>query len=206
LLECLNQITNKPDGNDFVSVTAGNYHSLALRSDGSIVGWGGWNYYGECDAPAPDPGTLYTAIAAGKYHSLALQSDGMPRAWGSNNQGQTRIYEGAVGNVHVAVAACDFYSLILRDDEILVAWGGDDWLEPGIPRYHYRQPDGNDFVAIAAGTYHIMALTSDGKVFEWDCPFGDFPFDYFSRPVPPDVVFIEDIDAGYDFSVALRLP
>lgn len=201
------QITDKPDGNDFVAIAAGDYHSLALKSDGStIVGWGGWNTYGECNAPVPETGTVYTAIAAGKYHSLALQSDGTVRAWGSNNQGQTRIYDGAAGEVHVAVAACDYYSLLLRDDGMLIAWGGGDWLEPGIPRYHYRQPDGTDFVAIAAGWDHILALTSDGEILSWDWPQGDYSFDYFSRFVPNDLVFSEDISAGYDFSVALRLP
>ena len=29
-----------PDGNDFVAIAAGEGHSLALKSDGSIVGWG----------------------------------------------------------------------------------------------------------------------------------------------------------------------
>ncbi len=137
---------------------------------------------------------------------MALQSDGVVKAWGNNNQGQTRIYEAAAGKVHEAVAAAGNYSFLLRDDDMLISWGGGDWFEPGIPRYHYRQPDSNDFVAIAAGTDHIMALTFDGKVFDWDWPLGDFPFDYFSRPVPPDVVFIEDIDAGYDFSLALKAP
>lgn len=199
------QITDKPSGNDFVAIAAGDYHSLALKTNDIIVGWGGWNDFGECDAPASDPGTVYTAITAGSYHSLALQSDGTVKAWGNNNLGQTRIYAGA-GNDHEAVAACFNYNLLLKEDDMLIAWGGGDWREPGIPRYHYRQPDGTDFVTIAAGWDHILALTSDGEIFAWDWPFGDFPFDYFSRPVPPDVVFIEDIDAGYDFSVALRLP
>ena len=202
----LNQITDKPDGNDFVAVTAGDYHSLALKSDGTIVGWGGWNTYGECDAPDPDPGNVYTAIAAGKYHSLALQSDGVVKAWGNNNDGQTRIYDGAAGKVHKAVAAGYNYSFLLRDDDMLISWGGGDWLEPGIPRYHYRQPDSNDFIAIAAGTDHILGLTSDGRAFDWDWPFGDFPFDYFSRTVPDDIVFIDDISAGYDFSLSLKAP
>jgi nicotinamide mononucleotide (NMN) deamidase PncC len=34
-----------PDGNDFVAIAAGSSHSLALKSDGSIVGWG-YNSYG----------------------------------------------------------------------------------------------------------------------------------------------------------------
>ena len=199
------QITDKPSGNDFVAIATSDFHSLALKTNDIIVGWGGFNTFGECDAPASDPGTAYTAIATGTYHSLALQSDGTVKAWGNNNLGQTEIYPGA-GNDHEAVAACFNYNLLLKEDDTLIAWGGGDWHEPGTPRYHDRHPDGTDFVAIAAGWNHILALTSDGEIFAWDWPTGDYPFDYFSRTVPADVVFTEDIDAGYDFSVALRLP
>jgi hypothetical protein len=34
------QVSNAPEGDDFVAVGAGAYHGLALRSDGTIVGWG----------------------------------------------------------------------------------------------------------------------------------------------------------------------
>jgi len=196
-----------PSGNNFVAITAGDYHSLALKSDGTIIGWGR-NSSGECDAPAPDPGTVYTAIAAGTSHSLALQSDGSVKAWGNNAQGQTQIYHSAPGEVLVAVAACANYSFLLRDDQMLITWGGGDWLDEQqqIPRYHYRQSDGTDFVAIAAGWDHILALTSDGEILSWRWPNGDYPFDYFSRTVPSGIVFIDDISAGYDFSLSLKAP
>jgi alpha-tubulin suppressor-like RCC1 family protein len=111
-----------------------------------------------------------------------------------------------VGKVHQGVAAGGNYSFLLRDDDMLISWGGGDWEAQDRPRYHYRYPDGNDFTVIAAGSDHIMALTYDGKAFDWDWPVGTPEFDDFSRPVPPDVVFIKDIDGGYDFSVALHLP
>jgi hypothetical protein len=203
--DSLNQITNKPTGNDFVAIAAGEWHSLALKSDGSIVGWGGWNTYGECDAPAPDPCTVYTAISAGKYHSVALQSNRVPRAWGNNNQGQTRFYTGISGIAQVA--ACDNYSMVLRDDGWITTWGNSDWVTPNVlPRYHHRQADGTDFVAVAAGWDHILALTSDGEILSWNWPMGDYPFESFSRTVPEDIVFTEDISAGYDFSLALKAP
>lgn len=63
---------NVPEGNDFVAVEAGRYHSLALRSDRSLAAWG-HNDYGQCDVPEGDD---FVAIAAGWYHSLALRSDG----------------------------------------------------------------------------------------------------------------------------------
>jgi hypothetical protein len=90
---------------------------------------------------------------------------------------------------------------------LLIAWGGGDWEVPGsIPRYHYRYPDGTDFVAIAAGTDHILALTSDGEILSWYWPNGNYPFDYFSRDVPDDIIFTDDIAAGYDFSLSLKAP
>jgi alpha-tubulin suppressor-like RCC1 family protein len=138
---------------------------------------------------------------------MALQSDGSVKAWGSGAQGQTQIYPDAQDDVHVAVAACGYRSFLLRDDEWLITWGGNDWKPNGTPCYHYRYWDGTDFVAIAAGWDHILALTSDGRILCWSWPTGEgFDFDYFSRDVPPGIVFIDDISAGNDFSLSLKAP
>ena len=40
------------DSNDFVAISAGWSHSLALKSDGSIVGWGD-NIFGQVSPPGP---------------------------------------------------------------------------------------------------------------------------------------------------------
>ena len=50
-----------PAGNDFVAIAAGSVHSLALKSDGSLVGWG-YNCYGQTNVPA---GNDFVAISAG---------------------------------------------------------------------------------------------------------------------------------------------
>ena len=39
------------DSNNFVAIAAGYYHSLALKNDGSIVGWGR-NNHGQATPPA----------------------------------------------------------------------------------------------------------------------------------------------------------
>ncbi|MCJ7728698.1 MAG: hypothetical protein MUO27_02285 [Sedimentisphaerales bacterium] len=187
-----------PEGNNFVTIASGDYHNLAITTEGLIVGWG-QNYYGECDAPEPNEGTVYVAVSAGRYHSLALQSDGRIKAWGSNTMGQTRIYQFADDD-HEAIAAADTYNFLLLTDDMLVTWGGGDWAEPGIPDYHYRPPDGHDFVAIAAGGYHILALTAEGEILSWGWNDYDPPLD----PVPEGVVFTKDVAAGWKFSVALK--
>ena len=59
-----------PDGNDFVAIAAGGYHTLALRMDGSIFACGD-NYWGECNVPDGN----YVAIGAGTTQSLAIRED-----------------------------------------------------------------------------------------------------------------------------------
>ncbi|MHC4069960.1 MAG: hypothetical protein ACYSR8_10380 [Planctomycetota bacterium] len=99
-----------PDGNDFIVIAAGSesYHSLALKSDGSIVGWGQNPYHGQVDPP---DGNDFIAIAAGSSHSLALKSDGSIVGWGRNNRGQAEPPE---GNDFIAIAAGFKYSLAIR--------------------------------------------------------------------------------------------
>ena len=96
-----------PAGNNFIAIAAGHQHSLALKSDGSIVGWG-YNYYGQATPPA---GNNFIAIAAGNSHSLALKSDGSIVGWGYNNYGQATP---PAGNNFTAIAAGGYHSLALR--------------------------------------------------------------------------------------------
>src|SRR5204863_8269787 len=65
--------------NGVVAIAAGGNHSLALKSDGTVVAWGG-NSSGQSTVP----GGLnrVVSVAAGGPHSLALKSDGTVVTWG----------------------------------------------------------------------------------------------------------------------------
>ena len=69
------------------AIAAGDGHTLALRSDGSVVAWGD-NGFGQSTVPIQAQNGV-TAIAAGFLHSVALKSDGSVVAWGNNEYGQT---------------------------------------------------------------------------------------------------------------------
>jgi len=58
-----------------VAVAAGQTHSLALKSDGTAVGWGG-NAKGQANIPSDISNIV--ALAAGGYHSLAMVSSADP--------------------------------------------------------------------------------------------------------------------------------
>jgi alpha-tubulin suppressor-like RCC1 family protein len=77
------------------AIAAREFHSLFLKSDGSL--WAmGWNYYGQLgdgtydntNQPEQIVASNVTAIAAGYLHSLFLKSDGSLWAMGWNYYGQ----------------------------------------------------------------------------------------------------------------------
>jgi alpha-tubulin suppressor-like RCC1 family protein len=63
--------------------------ALALKTDGSVVAWGG-NEHGQTDVPVEAQSGV-VAIAAGFGHSVALKNHGSVLAWGLNNEGQTDV-------------------------------------------------------------------------------------------------------------------
>ena len=79
-----------------VELAAGDGHSLALLSNGTVMAWGlnsdgqlGDGTTSDRSAPVPVSGLSdVVAIAAGGYHSLALLSNGTVMAWGQNSNGE----------------------------------------------------------------------------------------------------------------------
>ena len=159
---------NIPSGLTTVTaVAAGQYHSLALRRDGTVVAWGcGANAPGQCSVPTGLSGV--TAIAAGTDQSLALRSDGTVVAWGcldeSGDHGQCSVPSGLSGVT--AIAAGGAHSLALRSDGTVVGWGCG-----GIAAYGQCSVPGglSGVTAIAAGFFHSLALRSDGTVVALGC-------------------------------------
>ncbi len=82
---------------DVIALSAGNYHTCALRQDGTVQCWG-YNWDGQLgtgmvggDQPSPQPVSGLTdvvAIRAGDNHTCALQQSGSMQCWGSNEYGQ----------------------------------------------------------------------------------------------------------------------
>jgi alpha-tubulin suppressor-like RCC1 family protein len=120
------------------AVAAGEYHSLFLKSDGSLWAMGANNFgqlgdgtYNQTNRPEQIVASGVTAIAAGYYHSLFLQSDGSLWAMGYNTSGQlgdgtynqTNRPEQIVASGVTAIAAADDHSLFLKSDGSLWAMG-----------------------------------------------------------------------------------
>jgi hypothetical protein len=137
-------------GKTITAVTAGQFHSVALSSEGNIYAWGSNNHgqlgdnstTGSKIPVAVDmSGVLYsktiTAVTAGIIHTVALASDGSVYSWGSNtNYGQ--LGNNSTTNSWVPVAV-DVNGVL----------------------------SGKTITAIAGGGYHTVALASDGSIYTW---------------------------------------
>lgn len=146
--------SNVPSGiSNVVAIATGGYFTLALRNDGSVLGWH-FNAAGGVPAAVVPP-TLsdVLAISAGANHALALRSNGTVVAWGASGS-QTNVPTG-LSNV-VAISAGFQHSLALKNDGTLVGWG----TFGKIPNY-------TNIVAIAAGYNLSLALQADGTVLSW---------------------------------------
>jgi alpha-tubulin suppressor-like RCC1 family protein/sugar lactone lactonase YvrE len=170
-----------------VAIAAKYDHSLALKSDGTVVAWGS-DSFGQSDVPAGL--TNVVAIAVGDYHDLALLGNGTVVAWGNGDYGQTNV-PARLTNA-VAISAEGLHSLALKDDGTVVAWGSDNFGQGNVPRGL------TNVVAIAAGWYHSLALKSGGTVVGW----GDNTFSEIT--VPASLTNVTAISAGGINSLALK--
>src|SRR5687768_17783328 len=67
----------------FVAVATGNVHTMVLKEDGTVTGWGGsGGVFGAANIPAA-VSNVVSLVAAGS-DTIALRSDGTLVGWGQN--------------------------------------------------------------------------------------------------------------------------
>ncbi|GAB5558881.1 MAG: hypothetical protein SynsKO_05280 [Synoicihabitans sp.] len=155
-----------------IELAAGRFHGLALRSDGTVVGWGGQtsSQLYDHDQEVPPSGlNNVVAIAAGQSHSLALKADGTVVSWGGQSISTPAKTPPDLRNV-IAIAADNGRSFALLADGSIEIWD--------LERENtYGNTTPRDVVAFRPG----FTLHSDGLLRVWDGNFSkegnrpDFP-------------------------------
>ena len=178
------------------AVAAGSYHSVVLKQDGTVWGWGSNSSGQRGDGSTPErlPFTKetpvqalglrgVTAIAAGSNHTLALRNDGTVWAWGAdiflqNPDGSRErgIVPLQIPNLSgiTAVDGGTFHSLALKNDGTVWSWGtntsgqlGDGTGNTALPGQPVQILGLSGITAISAGGFHNLALDRNGSVWAW---------------------------------------
>ena len=169
-----------------VSASRGTGHSLALKSDGSVVAWGP-DLYGQLGSgrtlvnatPAKIQGLpVITAISAFADHVLALDASGQVWSWGNNAWAQLgeRVERNSarpgrilgLSNV-IAIEAGHQLSAALKADGTVWVWGR--YFEGGGGDEDFDTQDNpvpvqklSGVVEISAGAKHLLARKLDNTV------------------------------------------
>jgi alpha-tubulin suppressor-like RCC1 family protein len=187
------QLISPPAGQWWAQAAAGYNFSLALCSDGSLYTWGS-NRDGQLGdgttttrlvpvRVAPPTGQTWTQVAGGFWSAAALCSDGSLYTWGNNYGGQlgngTIISQPApirvappTGQRWLQVSVGYQHMLAICSDGSLYAWGDNYNGQLGNGTNSSRRtpgrvapPAGQQWVQVAAGQNHSLALASDGQVY-----------------------------------------
>ena len=151
-----------PDGVVVAAIAAGGYHNVALTNKGEVFAWGAnWSEAWQLANTTTLSSTRPVPVAANRK----LEALGWPVI---PTQEPFRALDGVK-----TVCAGAFHSLALSADGALPAWGQNarwgqlgvgpaDWLP-----YVEAVRGVRDARAIAAGKYHSLAATNDGKLMAW---------------------------------------
>jgi alpha-tubulin suppressor-like RCC1 family protein len=173
----------------YTSVAAGEFYTLALRSDGLVFA-AGENSSGQLgnggvisSLPTLVTGlTQVSAVAAGCRHSMSLTATGQVWTWGDNQRGQlgaetkqltrtTPIQVPGLPPIQAIAAGC-YHSMALDTSGYLWTWGsnsrGQLGTNSGSPSsLAPTKLTGFQVLRMDAGDYFSMALLPDGTVRAW---------------------------------------
>ncbi len=173
----------------FRQVEAGDSHTVAIRTDGTLWVWG-YNGNGQLGngtlTSTNNPvqvgsATDWQSVAAGYSHTLGLKNNGTLWAWGYNNYGQLGIGTQITTNIPVrvgsdvdwqAVVAGNYHTLGLKSNGSLWAWGYNNYGQLGLgtqtaTNIPVQVGSDLDWRMVTAGGQHTLAIKTDGTLWAW---------------------------------------
>jgi alpha-tubulin suppressor-like RCC1 family protein len=220
-------------GTTWSAIAAGEMHTIALRTDGTLWAWG-WNNGGQLgngttvltkNTPTQiGTGATWSAISAGSLHTVALKSDGTLWTWGENTYGQ--LGDGTTVNKNIptqigtgttwsAISAGNIHTIALKSDGTLWAWGRNTQGQLGdgttlAKNTPIQIGTGTTWSKVGAGSGHTLAIKTNGTLWAWgQNNFGQLGLGYTVNTTTPTQIGTgttwSAIAAGQLHTIALKL-
>ena len=179
------------DSKYWKTIAAGRYYTMAIKSDGTLWGWGA-NNFGQIgdgttvDRPTPvqvGSDTHWSKVYAKFSHTIGIKDDGTLWAWGYNRYGQ--LGDGTIADKHEprqepskstnwTMAAIGYYHTVaLKNDGSLWASGRNNYGQLGdntiVDKHVFTKiaNPADKWTAVAAGYYHSLAIKDDKTLWAW---------------------------------------
>ena len=179
-------------GTNWKQVAGGEYHTAAIKTDGTLWTWG-YNAYGQLgnntvvneSSPVQTitGGTNWKQVAGGGYHTAAIKTDGTLWTWGYNNYGQlgdnTIVYKSSpvqtiAGGTNWKQVACGRYqTTAIKTDGTLWACGYNNYGQLGDNTIVAKSSPvqtitvGTNWKQVSGGGYQTAAIKTDGTLWTW---------------------------------------
>ena len=163
-------------------ISTGNQFTVALKTDGSLWGWG-FNTLGQLgdgtNTSTNTPGQVgaennWAVVSAGGFHTLAIKTDGTLWAWGNGGFGQlgtgntininTPVQAGTDNDWDTVVSGQQYFSLALKVNGTLWGWGQGLGINSTIP---VQIGTDNNWASISASSSHVLAIKKNGTLWAW---------------------------------------
>ena len=186
-------MTDHPNG-QFVSITASDHYTCAIRTNGAAVCWGQGTTR---ETPGP-----FSDISVGRHHACAVRANRNADCWRISpiywmQPGALNAPSGEFASVSTGTD----HSCAVRTDGTGVCWGSNHSRESEIP-------DG-DYLTVSAGPQHghfgyahSCGITNDGTAVCWGAEY-EYGGPNHGQAHPPEGKFV-DIAAGTSHSCGLR--
>jgi Regulator of chromosome condensation (RCC1) repeat len=111
----------------FTQVSAGNFYTCGLRTDGAVECWGAL----PLGHPAVKTAAVgsFTQLSVGGFHTCALRTDGAVECWGDNLLGRAPPMRSAAVGRFTLVSAGAEHTCATRDDSTVECWGANGFGE-----------------------------------------------------------------------------
>ena len=143
---CIYKINNT----NYKSISAGGYHTVGLKSNGTVLACGN-NDNGQCDVSKWKD---IISISAGNCHTVGLKKDGTVVACGNNYYGQCNV---AKWENIIAISAGKEHTVGLQEDGTVIAIGNNVFGQCDVKKW-------KNIIAISAGGNHTVGLKEDDSV------------------------------------------